>query len=91
MQIYWIRWKKLDDVNKICGLNIRHINEISIREKDIERKCIATIIAIAALHVKAPEKQNTWNMIEQKAKHWLSQTLNDTNIDQLLRKIEQSI
>lgn len=84
-------WEKLDDVNKICGLNIHHINEISIREKDIERKCIATIIAIAALHAKAPEKQNTWNMIEQKAKHWLGQTLNDTNIDQLLRKIEESI
>lgn len=84
-------WENLDDVNQICSLNIHHINEIKIENKDIERKCIATITAIVALHVKTPEKQNTWNMIEQKAKHWLKQNLKNINIDQLLRKIEQSL
>ena len=84
-------WDDVDDVNNICDLNINYIDEIKVKNKDIERKCIATIVAIVAMHTKAPEKRNTWNMIEQKALLWMNQILVNINIDTILRRIEESI
>ena len=42
-------WDDLDKLNNLLGLNISHIDGVNIANKEIERNCIATLIAIASL------------------------------------------
>ena len=41
-------WENLDEINEMLGLNVSKING-----KKIANKCNATILALAALHVKS--------------------------------------
>lgn len=79
-------WTDLDKVNEIAGTNIKSIDGISLNDQNILNSCIATIIAIAAIHVYAPDKKNTWCIVEEKGIYWLEKNLPDTNIDQMIYK-----
>ena len=40
-------WDDLDTVKKITGVNIDHVDGIDLQDKELEKNCVATIIAIA--------------------------------------------
>ena len=84
-------WEDLNAVNEMAGININHIDGIEIENKILEKECIATIVAIAILHVKSPEEKNVWNMIEEKAINWLKSNLLKVNITQTIEINEKLI
>ena len=53
---------------------------IKLPDKDDERKCVATILAIDAMRSKSAGDKNSWAMIEQKAFSWLKKKLADVYI-----------
>lgn len=82
-------WENLEKVQSLAGIKIDHIDEIKINDKDIEIKCIATIIAVATLRVKYENKKNSWVLIEAKALTWLKKILGDQiDIEKVISKIE---
>ncbi|KAK8834521.1 von Willebrand factor A domain-containing protein 5A [Tritrichomonas musculus] len=84
-------WEDLNEVNKLAGVNVNHIDEINLDDKSEETKCLATIVAIAALHVNSLDQKNVWTMIEEKAMTWLKATLTNIDIDPIIQKIESLI
>lgn len=84
-------WEDLNALNKILGTKINSINGVKLSEKITEKNCVATILAIAALRVKAPSKKNSWMMIEQKAINWLKKKLNGFNIEQIIAETQKLI
>lgn len=65
----------------MLGLNSKKIDGIDFSDKELELKCISTILAIAAFYVKSQDKKNAWFMIEQKAITWLKSNLSNVDID----------
>ena len=80
-------WDDLNAVKNIAGINIDRIDEIQLPDKNIEKKCIATIFAIAAMRANYSKEKNSWIMIEQKAISWLKKTLPDVDIEKVISKI----
>lgn len=78
-------------VQSITNVNVDQINEINLLNKDTEKSCVATIIAIAAMRVKSSDEKNSWFMIEQKALTLLKKTLPNIDIEQIISKIETLI
>lgn len=62
--------------------------KLNLPDKDDERKCLATILDIAAMRAKSADDKNTWAMIEQKALEWLKKKLPDVNIEQVISNIQ---
>ncbi|KAK8835405.1 hypothetical protein M9Y10_010258 [Tritrichomonas musculus] len=84
-------WENHQEVNKIAGIDIDHIDDLKLNDEELEDKCIATFVAIAILHVMASDKIKSWKMIEEKGITWLKKTLAGTNVDDLLIEIEQLV
>ena len=84
-------WDDLDEINAMLGSNISSINGVDVSPSELTLKCVATILAIAALHVKSNDQKNLWTMIEQKAVKWLKKSLPEANIDQLIKDTESLI
>ena len=81
-------WDDLNAVKNITGINIDRIDEIQLPDKNIEKKCIATIFAIAAMRANYSKEKNSWIMIEQKAISWLKKTLPNVDIEKVISKID---
>lgn len=84
-------WDNLDEVNRIIGTNIDHLNKIQLNNPTLEKKCVATVVAIAALNVLFPTKINSWKLIEEKAIFWLKETLKVAEISDILEETERLI
>lgn len=84
-------WENHQEVNKIAGIDIDHIDDLKLNDEELEDKCIATFVAIAILRVMASDKIKSWKMIEEKGIAWLKKTLAGTNVDGLLIEIEQLV
>lgn len=84
-------WENKNVVNEIAGINVDHIEKLKLTDDKLEDKCIATLVAIAALNVLASDQINSWMIIKEKAMKWLKMTLIDVNVDDLLIEIEQLI
>ncbi|KAK8842130.1 von Willebrand factor A domain-containing protein 5A [Tritrichomonas musculus] len=80
-------WDDLDAVKSITGISVEHI-DVNLPDKDDERRCIATIVAIAAMRAYSPDEKNSWGMIEQKALAWLKKTLPNVNIEQAISQVQ---
>lgn len=81
-------WEDLDAVKSITGISVDHIDDVNLPDKDDERRCIATIVAIAAMRAYSPDEKNSWGMIEQKALAWLKKTLPNVNIEQAISQVQ---
>lgn len=75
----------------MLGLNVSKINGVDVTDEIIANKCVATILALAALHVKSIDQKNLWTMIEIKAIDWLKTTLPNADINQLIKDTESLI
>ena len=84
-------WADLDRINGMLGVNVQKIDGLNVEDKDLEKKCISTILAIASFHVKSQNEKNTWSMIEHKAISWLKSNLPNVDIDKLIQRAEKSI
>ena len=84
-------WADLDRINGMLGVNVQKIDGLNVEDKDLEKKCISTILAIASFHVKSQNEKNTWSMIEHKAISWLKSNLPNVDIDKLIQQTEKSI
>ena len=82
-------WEDLNEIKTITGININHIDKIKVNDPSLETKCVATFVAIAAIHIRSADKKNTWKMIEQKAIDWLKKTLPQCNINEIMKEIEK--
>ena len=40
-------WEDLEAVQKLAGLSVNRIDEVSVSDKNVENNCIATILAVA--------------------------------------------
>ena len=81
-------WDNLDAIKSMTGAKVDKIDEISLPDKDDERKCLATILAIAAMRAKSAGDKNSWAMIEQKALSWLKKKLPDIDIEKVISNIQ---
>ena len=81
-------WDDLDKLNEILKSIVQKIDGISLENKDLEKKCISTVLAIAALHVKSQDEKNTWSMIEKKAISWLKSNLTDATFVKIIEQTE---
>ena len=81
-------WEDLDAVKSITGISVDHIDDVNLPDKDDERRCIATIVAIAAMRAYPSNEKNSWGMIEQKALTWLKKTLPNVNIEQAISQVQ---
>lgn len=84
-------WENHSEINKLAGIDINHIDKLKLNDDLIEDKCIATLVAIAILHVLAKTQVNSWKIIEEKGIKWLNKTIPDNNVDELLTDIEKLI
>lgn len=85
-------WDDLDQVNKIAKTNINDIENIQFESDEcLKNKVISTFVALAAIHVLSPEKENSWIIIYQKAKDWLKNVLPNDNVDEILLETEKLI
>ena len=84
-------WDNLEDVQKITGMTIDHIDEVDVNDENIEEKCISTILVVATIRVKSANKKNSWILIVQKAIDWLKKTLPNANIEKIISKIEKLV
>ena len=84
-------WEDLDEINAMLGSDISIIKGVDVTPKNLNTNCVSTILAIAALHVKANDQKNIWTMIEQKAIKWLTKNLQGVDIDQLIKDTESLI
>lgn len=84
-------WDNLNAINSMIGKNINHIEGIDVSDKSLESNCIATILAIAVIHVRSANEKNSWLMIEQKAIEWLKKTLPNVNVEEIIAKTESLI
>lgn len=82
-------WEDLQAANNMLGINVKSINGIKMVNKDDENKCIATVLAVAAIRVKQPNEKNSWLMTEKKAIDWLKKELLGTDIEQIIAKTEK--
>ena len=78
-------WEDLNFLNIILGLNVNHIDNVSVSDKKTEKRCIATILALAALRVKASKERNSWQMIEKKGVDWLKKELTKIDVEQIIQ------
>ena len=83
-------WEDLETVKSLAGVNVDKIDNVDLSDKSMERKCVATIIAIATMRVKSSNEKNSWIMIEQKALAWLKKNLPDADIEQVISKVRLS-
>ncbi|KAK8843188.1 hypothetical protein M9Y10_025034 [Tritrichomonas musculus] len=51
-------WENLGEINAMLGLNVSKINGVDVTDEIIANKCVATILALAALHVKSIDQKN---------------------------------
>lgn len=58
-------WENLAEINAMLGLNVSKIDGVDVADEKIANKCVATILALAALHVKSMNQKNLWTMIEK--------------------------
>lgn len=84
-------WENLNEINSIIGIEINDIPEIKIDDLKLHKRCIATIIAVSALHIKSPESKDVWCMIEEKAINWLKSVLHGIDINYIISKVEKMI
>ena len=84
-------WEDLNELNHLLNINVSHINGVNVDDKEIEKNCVATLIAIAALQTKAADERNVWIMIEQKAISWLTKALPNADIDKLINDAKSLI
>lgn len=84
-------WDNLDVINAMLGLDVKQIEGIKISDHELEKCCIATILAVAALRVKSKAEKNSWFLIEQKAINWLNKKLPDVDINQVISNTERLI
>ncbi|KAK8838496.1 von Willebrand factor A domain-containing protein 5A [Tritrichomonas musculus] len=84
-------WENLDEVNQIAGLQINKIKRIRVKKSFQENLCIATIIAIALLHVLAPNRRKSWKIIEEKGIDWLKKAVENEDIPEIINEIEKMI
>lgn len=84
-------WEDLDELNHLLNINVSHINGVNVNDKEIEKNCVATLLAIAALQTKAADEKSVWVMIEQKALSWLTKTLPNEDIDKLINDAKSLI
>ena len=84
-------WDDLEAVQSITNVKIDQIEEIDLPNKETEKSCVATIIAIASMRIKSSNEKNSWCMIEKKALVWLKKTLPNIDIEQIISKIETLI
>lgn len=77
-------------VNNMLGIDVKSTDGIKMTNKDDENKCIATVLAAAAIRVKLPNEKNSWLMIEKKTINWLKK-LPGTDIEQIIAKTEKLI
>lgn len=84
-------WEDLNEIKLIFGLKINEIQEIKCEDKDLEMKCVATIIVIATLHVKLSNVKYCWCLIEEKAINWLKNAIQNIDLNQIFQKIEKKI
>ena len=84
-------WENLGEINAMLGLNVSKINGVDVDDQKIANKCVATILALAALHVKSMNQKNLWTMIEIKAIDWLKITLPNSDVNQLVKDTESLI
>ncbi|KAK8852775.1 von Willebrand factor A domain-containing protein 5A [Tritrichomonas musculus] len=84
-------WENLEEVKRITGLKVDHIDEILVDDETIKNNCVATILAIAAIRVKSADKKNSWIMIVEKALNWLAKMLPKVDIEEVISRIEKLI
>lgn len=84
-------WEDLKAINSMLGLNIDHIDEVNVSDKTVNNNCVATILALAAIRTKSSNEKSSWIMIEQKAINWLTSTLPNVDIEQVIAKVQQLI
>ena len=91
LQMFDGHWDDLDKINEMLNLNIKLIDGIDLSDKNLEKKCISTVLAVAAFHIKSQEEKNTWKMIEQKALAWLKSNLSNVDVDKIIEQAKQLI
>lgn len=84
-------WSDLKALNDLLRLNIQQIEGIHLDDKVVEEKCVATVLAIAALRVKLSNEKNSWLMIERKAINWLNSSLPNVDIENIIAQTEKLI
>lgn len=84
-------WEDLDIINKMINMNVSNIDGISLENKDLEKKCISTVLAIAIFHVKSQNEKNIWSLIEKKAISWLKSNLSCIDIAKIIENTENSL
>lgn len=84
-------WENLEAVKSITGIEIDQIDEVNLPDKGTELRCVATILAIAAMRVESSNEKNSWAMIEMKALKWLKNTLPNIDIEQVISKIQHFV
>ncbi|KAK8895163.1 von Willebrand factor A domain-containing protein 5A [Tritrichomonas musculus] len=84
-------WENLEEVERITGLKVDHIDEIVVDDEAIKNNCVATISAIAAIRVKFAGEKNSWMMIVEKALEWLAKMLPNVDVEIVISKIEKLV
>ena len=65
----------MDDINSISNVDVSKIKIANISDEMVMVNCIATILAIAALHINCNDQKILWIIIKKKSFNILNHIL----------------